>query len=471
MASPSVADLVERAKRLLTEVEAFEKSVIQQRRENAIEHRHFVGSIRAEVRSLEKLSSADPSSDRIQHTVNSSNLPFFESVWAAAKRTTGIVAFTKRFYWTPTTSNLAKRATKDPKRHSALVDVVAKNGSEWIKVSTITKMRLLFEMAKQGWANGPLSDSGEEDDTDCPKFQHPDDEDNNEISLVKAAENLRKASQATRVRYHHPKVHFVLPKIEAGEIEEVDRILEDIQNTGATLHCGSQIPQTLPELDGVLSGMVFDEFRDFSDVLNIDCTVLLALVSDLSHYTVPQEQWLHKAVRRQIEMEDKEKLLPTSLYPAMGGRKLVTTAEAAKRMHEIVDTIGTETEKARTAIIMQQEPRAQREELIERFQKYSDYPVPSSWQIPLKIVNKDVNRAQVPSLAEAVMEPLSDINRSVFSYGWLSGRTTISSNRTVAKQIEHLVEEHRTSEEDRGPDVWLCPTARSLVGKEKGRKE
>lgn len=66
---------------------------------------------------------------------------------------------------------------------------------------------------------------------------------------------------------------------------------------------------------------------------------------------------------------------------------------------------------------------------------------------------------------------LSDINYSVFMYGWSTGVTTISSNRTVVKQIEATIEDHRNGDEGlEGPLVWVCDTARSLAGKDKDRK-
>ena len=46
---------------------------------------------------------------------------------------------------------------------------------------------------------------------------------------------------------------------------------------------------------------------------------------------------------------------------------------------------------------------------------------------------------------------------------------TLTSNRSVKKQIEEIVES--TEGEVEGPRIWLCNTARSLVGKEKGRRD
>ena len=98
--------------------------------------------------------------------------------------------------------------------------------------------------------------------------------------------------------------------------------------------------------------------------------------------------------------------------------------------------------------------------------------VPLDWNIPIKVVDTDIAlmQKQLPPAAEQVAKLLSPINQSVFLYGWATGRTTISSNRTVAKEIEGTIETHRLAEDDAGPDIWLCPTARSLVGKEKTRR-
>lgn len=52
----------------------------------------------------------------------------------------------------------------------------------------------------------------------------------------------------------------------------------------------------------------------------------------------------------------------------------------------------------------------------------------------------------------------------------------MSSNRTVVKTIESVISaENADADRDEnfeagGPEVWLCETARSLAGKEKGRK-
>ena len=178
-------------------------------------------------------------------------------------------------------------------------------------------------------------------------------------------------------------------------------------------------------------------------------------------------------------IEREHPLLPVEIWPATNNRELLCTDEAAKRMREIVDTIGTDTEKERTKILMGDSPLSGLETgtLIQKFQELSDYQVPTQWKIPISVmearpvIDLERKQGQLP-IINNVAEVLSDINYSVFLYGWVSGIMTISSNRTVVKQIEATVEKHRNGDDDlEGPLVWVCETPRSLIGKEKDRRE
>jgi hypothetical protein len=201
----------------------------------------------------------------------------------------------------------------------------------------------------------------------------------------------------------------------------------------------------------------------------------------LSHGRVEPADWHVKAISRQIEMENEDPLLPNSVWPACGSRKLVCTHEAAVRMQEIVDTIGTETEKKRAALMVQlgNNLNLSKEQLLEEFQKLSDYAIPPEWNLPIEVVDLDIASimSNLPPLAQRVSELLTAINQSVFLFGWSANITTISSNATVAKEIETLIEEENASskrldgqavsQDTKGPDIWLSPSARSLVGKMK----
>jgi hypothetical protein len=219
--------------------------------------------------------------------------------------------------------------------------------------------------------------------------------------------------------------------------------------------------------------MAIDPIDAFSSTLNIDCTILLALVSEFSHAKVHKEPWFHKSLQRQVEIEGNENLLPAVLYPALVGRDMVCTKEAAKRMQEIVDTIGTPSEKARTAIMMSNDEAKSQSDLVGEMQQWSAYPVPEKWRLPIRVIDQDEDdcQASLSQEAQAVCKNMTEINRSVFAYGWASGKTTITSNRTVVKQIENDLEKYENVPESVWPKIWLCSTARSLVGKEKQRRD
>jgi hypothetical protein len=341
---------------------------------------------------------------------------------------------------------------------------VAENGLEWIKVSSVTEKRIIWDLAKSGWVD---SSSDEEDD------QVSDDEDDAQ-GLVKQAEILLKAAKATRVRYRRPTVRIVLPRIKAvPDSKEVGKVLQKIRDLGVIVQTKEDILKP-PPVSVVLDKLSTNPFETFSDVLDIDCTILLAFISDLSHGRVEPEDWHNKAIARQIEMEKEDQLMPNSLWPACGARKMVCTREAAVRMQEIVDIIGTETEKKRASLILNlsDKPAPTQAELLRVFQKLSDYTIPASWALPIEV--RDLNfgdiMSNLPVIAEKVRNVLTPINQSVFLYGWVSSMTIISSNGTVAKDIEATIEEHCQDEQTVGPNIWLSPSSRSLVGKEKLRR-
>lgn len=407
--------------------------------------------------------------------------------------------FNKRFYWEqPLKDRSAFHGTTKPKKRSALVDIVADDGGEWIKVSTITETRLLFEKAKAGWEGADSDDDTEGEMEDGGKvlangaspisgdaWRDDEEDDDDRVELLKTAEDLQKAAHKVRIRYNHPRIRFVLPKITEGHSNAIDAILTSIRATGATVQCGSQSTSLfhLPlSTNGTSHPSPFpwarllpDPLAHLTPTLNIDCTILLALISDLSHATLSPSPTFHRAIRRQIDLEAEEKLLPSSLYPAMVDRDLVCTAIAAKRMREIVIQIGTEGERRRAELLLGEGAIGadkSPQELRAAFQELSEYEVPPGWRLPIKVEAGEYDLARLPAVAKMVEKELTEINRSVFLWGWERGYTTVSSNRTVAKVVEGVVEaEQEDDGEVAGPGVWLCATARSLVGKEKGRRE
>ncbi|KAK4977310.1 hypothetical protein LTR66_010776 [Elasticomyces elasticus] len=468
----SLDEIIRRCRVLLSELAEFQRHIKAQyhaRGENATDtFNAFSNCVKAEIKGLERLTGGHLPQAKVQHAATSSNLPFLEAVWDATKCAQNVVAMMKIFYWDKQERNSARNQHKGP--HTT-VDIVADGGLEWIKVSTITNTRLLFEKAKLGWEQGALSDEDDFSDRNADESPAKNGSDD-AISIVKTARDLARAAQAIRVSYKHPRIKYMLPRIRPGQTSVIDEVLDDIRAAGVTVVCAEDVPPA-PPLDAAFSAMTGKRFVGFSDVINIDCTILLAIVSDFSHTAVKEEDWFHTALKTQIKAESKLQLMPSILYPAMGSHALVCTRAAAKRMHEIVDTIGTESEKARTAIMMGTDASQTRQQLVRDFRHHSIHEIPADWQLPIAVADEDtaaVATTRLPAVAQQVGRKLTPINQSVFLYGWARGCTTITSNRTVVKQIEAVIDDATPASEDaQGPMVWLCPTARSLVGKEKNR--
>jgi len=502
----TIEDLQKRCQILLNDLEQFQTHLKSTRRETSVELRTFDGNIKADLKALQKL---DLNHERIAHLLRSTNVPFFEAVWEAARRSKGVIAFVKRFYWEDkgrvsrsATRPEAEGSRSDIKtptskyKDSALVDIVADNGATWIKVSTVTQNRLIWQLARQGW--NPDDDESESDDDDQDVTL-----DNEEVSILRMAQELNKASLETRVHFKHPRIHLILPKLSLPLLPPVQYLIKRINrlypSITVSLGDSSFLATPAPTLNTALGqGLVVDSIASLTPTLNIDCTILLALVSDLSHARdcITREDWFHRATLRQIEMEKEEALLPQTLYPALEGRNLLCTAEAAKRMNEIVATIATESEKKRTKLLLGTDfpdnnaegvTANSDENLLAKWAELSDYLLPKDFRLPIRIISAD-SSSSYPSatdtgVAAAVSGSLSALNKSVFLYGWRSGVCTMTSNRTVVKEVDIVIsteldtiarnkaagKNEQFENEFVGPQIWLCGTSRSLIGKEKGR--
>ena len=372
----------------------------------------------------------------------------------------------------------------------------------------------MFEQAKTGWENAdsPSDEDSSVDDDDCSppadeSLSNSPSPSSNPIELVRLAIDLKTASLATQIRYKHPAVRIVLPKLPTAPSPPTIAILDNILATGAAIEIGpsmSKYPHnhSFPLSDSALIALplstVFPKlvpnfYGSLTPTLNMDCTILLALISDLSHSPkTPHSPSHHKALTRQIELEAHDHLLPECLYPALEGKDMVCTAEAATRMREIVEQIGSETERTRAKLLLNDEdagnmyasPSSSNQSILSLFAAQSEYPVPPDLRLPITIKSTATTELlqHLPPIAQKVADELSPINRSVFLYGWAKGITTMSSNRAVSRVVEGIVNGELTKngefeggpEKGRepvvGPEVWICGTARSLVGKEKMRR-
>ena len=474
-ASKHTPDILQRARRLQCEIESLHYHI--QQAKARVPMRSFLTQVRSELSILESRAESGKLSG--PGNVPGTNMPHLETVWRAAKCSKGLVGFSQRMFWEPPRRGKSRKGTgKDAS--NVVVDIVAEDGAKWIKVSTITPKRLMYEMAEKGLASEDLlemqNDSKGLFDNSITKGlpnsytvdSHEDDDD--KLNIVKMAEALAKAARATRVKYKHPTIQLILPRLASGKGEEIDVILHQIRKIGIDVDCRNDVPE-IP-LDISLRNGLLEWPKEMSETLNIDCNILLALISDISHTNSLDEPWFNREIQRQVESEDQQNLLPSIIYPILNSHPLVCTDTAAARMRKIVEEIpATSSEKKRAEILMGDDPSQSPQQRIQAWAELTCHEAPKALELPVRIVESRDYHSTLSPMAQAVMERLNQadahpVTISVLTYGWASRQTTITSNRVAVRAIRKAFDEQPAGQEMQGPDIWLCPISRSLVGKE-----
>ena len=76
--------------------------------------------------------------------------------------------------------------------------------------------------------------------------------------------------------------------------------------------------------------------------------------------------------------------------------------------------------------------------------------------VQVEVSEYDIRNAiqgiRLPPVALQLADQLTDINRSVSMYEWMQTMTTVSSNWTLARQAEGIVEKY--CQGTVGPEIW-----------------
>ncbi|KAI1383410.1 uncharacterized protein F4822DRAFT_76983 [Hypoxylon trugodes] len=438
-------------------------------------HTSFTNEVKAEAESLEKdIREPKPSDPLGVHHPHSSNLPFLEPIWGIAKNSKDVVRIRcalstgpyKKQVLAPGTRIVRSQGESRPnKLGSFIVDVVTDGGHSWYKVSSMTNKRVLFDLAKEAIYGG---DSDDDEDVGAI-LQHYED-----IPLVKLARNLANTAKGHHIQTKNPSTFIVLPRIKEGEYPEVDKVLNVCRQLGVTLLCGDSVPPAPLLSDTLLHTMAPDPKANFTQILNIDTSLLVALASDFSHGVVVKQPWFSQSHNDHVDLEIAQPML-SMVYPLIGNHELVCTKEAAETFFHIVDTLSTDSEKARAYLIVDsitKNSEKSQEQRIEELRPLSIHDVPSSLQLPITIVDMNEDNCQ-DRLSDLIKEKLGNVvnpGQSVFSYGWAKGLTTMTCNSLVIKQLERDLESLPTLDVP-WPSIWAFPTSRPFVGVPKSMRE
>lgn len=487
-------DILRRTAKLLAEHQQFNDLRQKQRSAVAVPgQRTHVNGVKTEHAAAQKMldqlrnpsyaeedvSGSLQTVEHICEKLECSNIRSLETAWDVVKRCRGLELLAFKFSLHasvgPCPLCLSKGKKKCPPKGKqdsksvVYVDAVVDGGAEWLRIIGIDERRLLHEMAEMGWEWGGEDESDDDEDCDVP--------------VAETVRQLVSAARANKHNYRYPRLHIVFTRIAEGSNVEIDRLLRKLRglrSQGVEIQIDCSNSQFLatppPALETALQNLVAEDLSNVTPTVNLDCSILVALASDVTHADIEIQPWHRNDLVVQIREEAEiGSSLVKALYPVLRSRRLVCTARAAERFWTIVDTIATQAEAARAEIILPRtgSTRKASEELVAELQALSVHPVDPDLQLPIEVVQTDVTGVpagdveakRLPRSAEIVSSILSELNRDIYLYGWVRGITTMSANNSLAKQIRLLVEENRTNDDEAGPKIWVFPFTRALATK------
>ncbi|KAI0657444.1 hypothetical protein C8Q70DRAFT_1073787 [Cubamyces menziesii] len=249
----------------------------------------------------------------------STNAPYLVSVWNEVLHAPPpIVTIWRTFPDAPQPSSIPRRGSRKPP--GVKVDVVADGGKRWIRVNTTKNSRLLSEFRElDSYLTGSEDELSEGDEETRPSLA-PKEFDN---SILRMGRSLLEAAQRNPIAPSGdiPTVVLRLTRLnpDASDPKESDpRILQTIQqlrDMGVTAELGERDPQQLPQPSRTLQRRLEPTLR-----VNLDLSILIALVSDITHSPLPESPAEAEAryVPPPQHREWKRKRLETSKRPAEG---------------------------------------------------------------------------------------------------------------------------------------------------------
>lgn len=406
-----------------------------------------------------------------------SNLPAIERNWDTLKRCRDLVSVEQSIPKIPKVEVkdngglIVHRNRGGQASHGngmIFVHAVVDGGAEWLRIISKDEKRVLLELAAGGWDwDHEEGDTDEEDDSEL--FE--------DIPILRTAKELADTARKYWHDYHRPRIRILLSRIHEGQSKDMDRVIQKMRSTGGgdisvTVDCADSAwisAQTLPDIDTALSNLVPVEDPDrFGSTVLLDTSVLIALISDISHATVDTQPWHSQDCKAQIRDEsDGTNFLTSQAYPPLRGRRLLCTKEAMEHFREITATIASPTELERARLLYS---GGQKD-----FQELSIHPVPEDLKLPVQVLSGETDlRAQdlvqagrLPEVAIKAETHLLNVpgNRTTHLYGWSSGVTVVTSNRSLAKRLVRMIENSLERDYEDGPKICTLPYNRALATK------
>lgn len=360
------------------------------------------------------------------------------------------------------------------------VDVVER-GHEWVYIRGSTLRIMQTDLAEAGWDWG---EHGKGSVVDMKEWE--------ECPLAKIVRRLCDAAKLNRKNYIIPQIRVVLPRLNREADEDVAVFLEQLGRLDpdvnvliedlSTEFLRSQPPDADTALSLLVGGYSLDD--DLTPTLNLDCSCLINMISDITHTKIEAREWQAESTRAMIMEENSAEggVMAKTLWLILSGRELVCTKEVAEHFHQVLQTVGTPTERQRGHLIVPltaEDHSLTPEERRSQYCQLSIHPPPSDLQIPITVLATDwfnsnavtdaISSGLLPPVAQAVADEAHEnwlpSKLSVYMQGWSTAIVTVTSERGRGTIIKRIIEENRTNMWERGPRTYDMRTTRNLLSK------
>jgi hypothetical protein len=167
----------------------------------------------------------------------------------------------------------------------------------------------------------------------------------------------------------------------------------------------------------------------------LDITTLLSIVADVCNmppYSIQYDKDTHAQVD-QAEWEARVPTLPDTIFPFLAtAQELIAPPNAVSKMKKLLETIGSDTERQRAAILFETQTD---ESLLAQYQKLTIYHVPETIVLPVKII--PISPDFVSPLSSDEEEKLSPEAIEVYNLAisHKSGCEVTTANKQLSKVV------------------------------------
>ncbi|KAI9890740.1 MAG: hypothetical protein M1814_003670 [Vezdaea aestivalis] len=409
--------------------------------------KNFKSLMKREFKPIANLTPDDITDPQQSQTIKANNLSHYFAIWETAKRYQDVVGLKVKVAVSPPRSDLPNGSISNgtapskgsPITKTVLVDAIIRTGAEWLKVSLVDSLKLGYQIADSGWDPASPLEAGYEP------------------TLLKSTMALLDAASLSPTHSSPPTVNLILPNLHPPLHPSITTLLSTLRTQSCKITLPTSLPALPPLTSTLLQLLTPSPISIQNPTLLLDTSILISLVSDIAHNTLPLlPDPPPERLRAQIADEKRRESLE-GLWETLRGRRLVCTELVASTARRTVERDGSGTERTRL------EGLFLREGGVKALRGGSQRLVPVDLRLPVEVleVGGVVESIKLPEWLSEALGKLSDTSAQMLALGWSRDWVTVTCSRDLGAEVQRCAV-HRG---ERWPVVWTHE-ARNLVGRE-----